>query len=76
MAEQWVRLEKLEIAGCKVYAEPTSYILMDAEQREAAWAADVEQRAGAAALWMAAMECAASVEPVQKRKQYRKVVGG
>ncbi|MFD1677432.1 hypothetical protein [Alicyclobacillus fodiniaquatilis] len=80
--QEWIRLNDLEIPGCRVFATPTSYTLMTDDDREAAWARDVETQSGPAAMWIAA--CAAVEhakirelrESKGKPQQRRKVVGG
>ncbi|MBX6396383.1 MAG: hypothetical protein IRY98_11910 [Alicyclobacillaceae bacterium] len=55
MDGEWIRLEHLEIPGCKVFVRPTSYLLMSEEEREAAWARDVAECRYPVNMWIAVM---------------------
>ncbi|EJY56259.1 excinuclease ABC, A subunit [Alicyclobacillus hesperidum URH17-3-68] len=54
--EQWVRVEKVEIPGCRVFVSPDSLVLLPETEREEVWARSVRERSGPAVLWLEALE--------------------
>ncbi|WP_067930666.1 hypothetical protein [Alicyclobacillus kakegawensis] len=56
--QQWVRVEKFEIPGCRVFVSPDSLVLLPESEREEVWARSVAERSGPAVLWLAALEVA------------------
>ncbi|GMA52015.1 hypothetical protein GCM10025857_68180 [Alicyclobacillus contaminans] len=48
--EEWVLLRECD--GCRVFVRPTSYLLMDPEERDTKWEADAKAGVYPAALWV------------------------
>lgn len=50
--EDLIYVPEVSIPGCKVYVPPTSYVLMEPEERERKWVDDVKNNRYPACLWI------------------------
>lgn len=55
VSEEWIEMKKYEGNHCKVFAKPTSYLLMDPEEREQKWLDDVKHGRSPAYEWLETM---------------------
>ena len=54
--QEWIRVQKVEIPGCRVFVMPNSLLLLSENEREDEWAQAVAERREPAVLWLQAVE--------------------